>query len=151
MRILLESVQAAIDDGISPRAGFQTASRLGTTFKACETKWHKYKRKHHLKDLKQALLEKVEERTPLTIKEIESAAEESGVHYHTALSTLGALHRNGEVNGHKNLLDGIRQILEALLADAKQRIVALHCTITDLKTLLSAVPSKMCNETEPSI
>jgi hypothetical protein len=148
---LLRYVRKALAAGVTlARATRGMARYLGVTEQAALARWYRLnkmlKRRakkakspvgsavgepSELSELKEILLEKASRVEALTKEEIQEAADRAGTHYHTALSTLAALHRNGEVARHGSVLEDLarlaeeRRDLEEKLAETRKRIAEI--------------------------
>ncbi|MGB9880752.1 MAG: hypothetical protein ACPLRM_08320 [Anaerolineae bacterium] len=94
-------------------------------------------------DLKQELLNAAAAAEKLSADEIQKIADKTGTHYHTTLSTLGALHRTGEVASYREVLAGLRELvqkkaqLEAQIAEAQRNLGDIVALIEEIRKLVA--------------
>lgn len=146
--LLAKTVAEALAGGGTISKGLRVAAeKIGVGFRSAECRY--YRRKIRGEDrtvsgVKDALLRKVGPTGRLTAEDIEEAAKEGNAGYHRALSTLGSMHRHGEVTAYRELLERVRQLvqdkkdLEAKLAAAEEKVRELEVVLSGLEEVLAA-------------
>lgn len=147
-KLLAQSVAEALASGGTMSKGLKAAAeKIGVSFWSAEHRYRGIRRQgpgEACGDLKDALLKRAGSKGRLTAEDIEEAAKEGESGYHRALSTLGSMHRHGEVAAYRELLERVRHLvqdkkdLEGKLAAAEEKVRELEAVLNGLEEVLAA-------------
>lgn len=143
--VLAEAVSAALAAGETVREGIRAAAeKIGVGFYAAEYRYYHRPARAGSPNLRDALLKRLGANGRMSSKDIEQAAGEGESGYHHALSTLGNMHRSGEVAAYRELLERVRHLvqdkkhMEAKLAAAESKVRDLEAVLASLEEVLVA-------------